>query len=167
MAGLADSPMVGDRWAKIRAADVDRDRVAGILGTAYAEGRLSKDEYDIRLHAAFTARTYGELSTLMSDLPTRADLTRPAVQQALVPAVARTNGYAIASLVCGFGQFLVGPLAILAIVFGYAARRQIKRTGERGTGLALTGLVLGWAAVIFAVLFVVIGVALASAMSAP
>jgi hypothetical protein len=44
---------------------------------------------------------------------------------ATVPCVARTNGYAIASLVCGFGQFLAGPLAIFAIVFGYTARRQL------------------------------------------
>jgi hypothetical protein len=40
-----------DERGKMRAADADRDRVVGLLNTAYTEGRLSKDEYD----AAWTA----------------------------------------------------------------------------------------------------------------
>lgn len=45
-------PVAGGEWGKTRAADADRDRVAGILGTAYSEGRLSKDEYGARLGRA-------------------------------------------------------------------------------------------------------------------
>ena len=45
MAAGVGEPL-GSGHGKIRAADADRDRVAGILGTAYSEGRLSKDEYD-------------------------------------------------------------------------------------------------------------------------
>jgi peptidyl-prolyl cis-trans isomerase B (cyclophilin B) len=44
------------------------------------------------------------------------------------------------------------------IVFGHAALHQIKRTGEQGAGLALAGLILGWAAVILAIL--IVGVAI-------
>ena len=33
---------------------------------------------------------------------------------------------------------------ILAIVTGHLARREIRRTGERGNGLATIGLVLGY-----------------------
>ncbi|HTR92316.1 MAG TPA: DUF1707 domain-containing protein [Trebonia sp.] len=57
MAAETGDPLAGGRRAKIRAADADRDRVAAILGVAYGEGRLSKDEYDVRLEAAFAART--------------------------------------------------------------------------------------------------------------
>jgi hypothetical protein len=32
------------------------------------------------------------------------------------------------------------------------ARHQIKRTGEQGGGMALAGLLLGWAAVIFGII---------------
>jgi hypothetical protein len=167
MADQAASPMTGDGWGRIRAADEDRDRVAGILGTAYSEGRLTKDEYDTRLEAAFAGRTYGELDKLMTDLPVRADLKRPVAEPAVVSPVARTNGFAIASLACGFGQFLIGPLAIFAIVFGYVARKQIKRTGEQGAGLALAGLVLGWSAVIIGVLFVAAAVVVTARTSAP
>jgi hypothetical protein len=43
------------------------------------------------------------------------------------------------------------------------ARSQIRRTGENGSGLALTGLILGWLAIIMFVLVVaVIGVAAVS-----
>ena len=59
-----------------------------------------------------------------------------------------TNGLAIASLACGVAQFAFGPLpTIPAIVLGHMARHQIKRTGEQGAGMALAGLLLGWAAV--------------------
>ncbi|HET9082721.1 MAG TPA: DUF1707 and DUF4190 domain-containing protein [Trebonia sp.] len=135
-----------DGRGKIRAADADRERVAEILGTAYTEGRLSKDEYDDRLGAAFSSRTYADLDELVADLPRQAPLMRPAAEPALA---ARTNGLAIASFACGFGQFLVGPLATIpAIVLGHMARNQIRHTGEQGAGLALMGLLLGWGAVI-------------------
>jgi hypothetical protein len=50
-------------------------------------------------------------------------------------------------------QFAFGPLpTIPAIVLGHMARHQIKRTGEQGAGMALAGLLLGWAAVALGVL---------------
>ena len=152
MATGAGSPGAGGGRGRLRAADVDRDRVAGLLGTAYAEGRLSKDEYDARLETALSARTYADLDQVVTDLPMRAAVTGP-VEPAMVTPVARTNGYAIASLACGLGQFMVGPLGTIpAIVFGHMARSQIRRTGEQGAGLALIGLVLGWGAVILGII---------------
>jgi len=57
MAARAGDPVAGGKQRETRAADVDRDQVAGLLGAAYTEGRLSKDEYDARLGAALSART--------------------------------------------------------------------------------------------------------------
>lgn len=37
--------------------------------------------------------------------------------------------------------------SILALVFGYVAKNQIRRTGEGGSGLATAGIVLGWVGV--------------------
>jgi len=139
--------ITGGERARIRAADVDREFVAGVLGAAYGDGRLSQDEYDNRLAEAFSARTYAELDLLVNDLPVvRAAPDSPAATPG--NRVAKVNQLAVASLVCGLGQFLIGPLAIVAIVLGLTARKQIKRTGERGAGLALAGLILGWFAVI-------------------
>ena len=146
---------------KMRACDADRDRVVEHLNVAYSEGRLSKDEYDGRLESALSARTYADLDQLVADLP--------AARPPMVAPVAGTNGFAIASLACGLGQFMFGPLATIpAIVFGHMARSQIKRTGEQGAGLALAGLILGWATVILAILLlVIVGVAMTASMTAP
>lgn len=142
----------GER-GRMRAADADRDRVIELLNTAYGEGRLSKDEYDDRVDSALGARTYADLDLITADLPV--------APEAAVHPVAGTNGLAMASLACGIGQFVFGPLATVpAILFGHMARGQIKRTGERGAGLALVGLVLGWGAVILGIFFV-IGIAVA------
>jgi Domain of unknown function (DUF1707)/Domain of unknown function (DUF4190) len=142
--------------SSMRAADADRDHVVEILSTAYSEGRLSKDEYDARLENAFSARTYADLDQLVTDLP--------AARATMVTPVAKTNGFAIASLACGLAEFMFGPVAAIpAIVFGHVARHQIKRTGEQGAGLALAGLIIGWATVILAIVLIV-GLAIAAGM---
>jgi hypothetical protein len=155
MATRGGDPVAGGGHGNIRAADTDRDRVAGLLGTAYSEGRLSKDEYDARLEAALSARTYADLDRVVTDLPVQTAMAVPAARPAAVTPAAKVNGFAVASLACGLGQFMFGPLATIpAIVFGHMARSQIRRTGEQGAGLALAGLVLGWGAVILGVLLV-------------
>jgi hypothetical protein len=163
--------VAGGQPAKTRAADADRDRVAGFLNTAYSEGRLSKDEHDARLESALSARTYADLDQVVTDLPAAATpaagaaAATPVAGAAAVTPVAKINGLAIASLACGLAQFMFGPLpTIPAIVFGHMARSQIKRTGEQGAGLALAGLILGWAAVILGIVVIVIGLAVAAGM---
>lgn len=51
------------------ASDADRDAAAGLLNAALAEGRLTADEYDQRLGAAYAARTWQQLRQLTEDLP--------------------------------------------------------------------------------------------------
>ena len=59
----------------------------------------------------------------------------------------RTNGLAIASLICSCAGVFFLP-AILGVVFGFVARRQITRSAglQRGDGLAIAGIIvgLGW-----------------------
>jgi Domain of unknown function (DUF1707)/Domain of unknown function (DUF4190) len=165
-AGRIRAFAAGDERGKIRASDADRDHVAEILNMAYSEGRLSKDEYDARLENAFSARTYADLDQLVTDLPSaRATMTPQAAKTTAVTPVAKTNGLAMASLACGLAQFVIGPVAAIpAIVFGHMARHQIRRTGEQGAGLALAGLILGWAVVILAIVVIVVGLAIAAGM---
>jgi hypothetical protein len=144
-------PAAGGGRGQMRAADADRDRAVSFLTTAYTEGRLGKDEYDARLESALSARTYAYLDQVVADLPgARVTAAHP---------VTTTNGLAVASLACGLAQFMFGPLpTIPAIVLGHAARHQIKRTGEQGAGMALAGLLLGWAAVALGII-VILGLA--------
>jgi hypothetical protein len=60
------------------------------------------------------------------------------------PIARPTNGLAVAALVCGAAQFVVWITFVPAIICGHLARRQIRRTGEQGGGLALAGLILGY-----------------------
>jgi uncharacterized protein DUF1707 len=53
----------------MRASDADRERIAGRLRNACAEGRLTADELDERLAAAWTARDLADLDRLVVDLP--------------------------------------------------------------------------------------------------
>jgi hypothetical protein len=157
--------VAGSEHGKIRAADADRDRVAGILSTAYSEGRLSRDEYDARLESALSARTHADLDHLVTDLPAAQATGLTPAAPTMVTHSARTNGLAIASLACGLAQFAFGPLATIpAIVLGHMARSQIRRTGEQGAGLALAGLVLGWGAVILGIVFIAVALAIAAGM---
>jgi len=52
----------------LRASDSDRDQVASVLSTAFAEGRLSRDEYDERLDSLLRAKTFDDLVGLTRDL---------------------------------------------------------------------------------------------------
>ena len=60
----------------------------------------------------------------------------------------RTNGMAIASMVLGI-LWLYWIGSIIALVFGYTAKRQIRERGEAGGGMATAGIVLGWVGVGF------------------
>lgn len=55
--------------AELRASHGDRDRVVELLRVAAGDGRLTPEELDERLEVALTARTYGELAALTTDLP--------------------------------------------------------------------------------------------------
>ena len=62
----------------------------------------------------------------------------------------RTNGFATASLMLGLvGWLPCGVGSVMAIVFGFVARDQIKRSqgSQVGSGLATAGIVLGFLAV--------------------
>lgn len=71
--------------------------------------------------------------------------------------VPRTSGTAVASLVFGVLSWFALPVigAILAIVLGHSARGEIRRAPSGtvdGDGMAIAGLILGWAHVVVVVL---------------
>jgi len=82
----------------------------------------------------------------------------PVVAYATSP---QTSGLAIASLVMGIAGWTLFPLvgSILAIIFGYAARRDIRSRPDEltGEGMAIAGLVLGWIMVVLSVIGLCIG----------
>jgi len=139
--------MTAGSYGQMRATDGDRDSVHSLLQAAYADGRLTWDEFDARSTSLMQAKTYDQLGALI------ADLRQPVpYRQGPYPyprAGQRTNAMAIASLACGIGQIFLWFIAgVPAIVFGHVARRQIRESGEAGDGMALAGLILGYIGVI-------------------
>jgi uncharacterized protein YacL len=58
------------------------------------------------------------------------------------PQTDRWNVFAILAIIT------VWFTVILGLVFGHIALSQIKKTGERGRGLALTAVIVGWIGVV-------------------
>jgi hypothetical protein len=54
---------------QLRAAQADREQAITVLKEAYAQGRLTKDELEVRAGQAFASRTYAELAAVTADLP--------------------------------------------------------------------------------------------------
>jgi Domain of unknown function (DUF4190)/Domain of unknown function (DUF1707) len=129
----------------MRASDNDRSQVQTVLNDAYAEGRITQQEWEERSTALAGPVTHADLAGLTRDLVPLPAQPRPAAYPLPTAAQPTTNGMAIASLVCGIGQVVGGPIAgIAAIILGHTARRRIRETGEQGDGMALTGLILGY-----------------------
>jgi hypothetical protein len=54
---------------RLRASDSDRDRVLDMLKSAFVQGRLTKDELDVRVGQTLTSRTWADLGALTTDIP--------------------------------------------------------------------------------------------------
>ncbi|WP_435194595.1 DUF1707 SHOCT-like domain-containing protein [Streptomyces sp. NRRL F-5630] len=117
----ADAPLAE---GELRAADADRERVAERLREAVAEGRLDMEEFDVRLGAAYAARTYGELVPLTRDLPESGTRVAP------VPAAAGGRVGRVGAEATSRGAFAL---------FGGFARRGRWAVGKVFTAFAMWG----------------------------
>jgi hypothetical protein len=132
----------------MRATDADRDVVHTLLQAAYADGRLTWEEFDTRSTSLMQAKTFDQLTALTVDL-------RQPVPYRPGSYPGRTNSMAVASMVCGIGQIFFWFLAgVPAIVFGHVARRQIRESGEAGDGMALAGLIMGYVGILVPILLI-------------
>lgn len=72
-----------------------------------------------------------------------------------------TNGMAVASMVLGI-LWLYWLGSILALIFGYIAKKQIEQRYESGGGMATAGIVLGWVGVgVLAALLAAVAISIA------
>ena len=128
------------------AAAADRERTMDVLKAAFGEGRITKEEFDLRASRTMSARTYAQLGSVVADLPSGPSFGVMPYQGGYYPVVANpTSGLAIGALICGIAEiFTLGFAAIPAVILGHLARANIKKTGERGDGMAIAGLVLGY-----------------------
>ena len=69
MIGPGDWTAGADGRGRLRASHADREQAVDALKAAFVQGRLTKDELDLRAGQAFASRTYAELAAITADLP--------------------------------------------------------------------------------------------------
>src|SRR5215470_15122806 len=77
---------------EMRVGDAEREAAAAELREHYASGRLTLEELNERLDAAFDAKTRGDLNTVMRDLPSVRPGWSAAGGRASSPAAGRPAG---------------------------------------------------------------------------
>ena len=105
----------------IRASDQERESVVAVLRDAFTDGRLTFDEFEERMAAAYASKTWSDLRELTSDLPAQpvlgADLRyRPHADPRAVPPAVRPPRVRGAR---PFGRLL--PVLLVWIVISAAA----------------------------------------------
>jgi hypothetical protein len=100
--------------AELRASDADRDVVLEVLAEAYADGRLDRDELEVRTAVTQSARTLGELVGPLEGLVATSPAVRPSAE--LLPA-SELERRAVASWASDRRQALWGLISVSAIVW--------------------------------------------------
>ena len=137
---------------QLRTSHADREQAIDVLKTAFVQGRLTKDEFDLRVGQVFTSRTYADLDALIADIPdgvTSAQLppeharepgrvlsfktaarvgavgASPSVASAAVVMMQSSGVPAVAGvLLVGLtGVFVAGLLAALLMLLSWVVRR--------------------------------------------
>jgi hypothetical protein len=164
MAGFQDRAAAGGD--RLRAGHVDREHVVEALKDAFVQGKLTRDELDMRVGRALAARTGAELAALTADIPVGPAVAGPVLPRAATrrrplarAAAASSPCLAIASAALWVAGHLDNPLgpspykswiplfllvamaAVVAALFilGYGVGASIERRRSRGPRRALPG----------------------------
>ncbi|MDX6236052.1 MAG: hypothetical protein QOG10_867 [Kribbellaceae bacterium] len=108
-----------------RFTEADRDKIAGRLRDAFADGRLDQPEFSSRLDQLYAVTTYGELEPLVRDLPPVRTYQTPAMVQNTTPTpdpgtfperTRNKHPYSLRALGGGFGGIVMMNVMIWAII---------------------------------------------------
>ena len=144
----------------LRASHADREQAVGVLKAAFVQGRLAKDEFDLRMAQALASRTYAELAALSADLPAGLTAARPepargsagdtvrAWARAAVVFTGISSGIAVATgddtgeRLIGAVLFVVFTAMLMAVLVSFHSwleRRVVRQSppGDDGAGSSL------------------------------
>jgi DUF1707 SHOCT-like domain len=105
--GPGDWTADAEGHGRLRASHADREQTIDALKAAFVQGRLTKDEFDLRIGRALASRTCADLASLTADIPaspatrpprpTREPARRPARHSNAKRAAAATVACALAA----------------------------------------------------------------------
>ena len=64
----------------LRASHADREQMVDTLKVAFTQGRLAKDEFDVRISQALVSRTYADLAAVVVGIPAELGAASAAAQ---------------------------------------------------------------------------------------
>lgn len=150
--GPGDELEGADR-GRLRASHADREQVIGVFKTAFVQGRLDRDEFDLRVGQVLASRTYAELAAITADLPAgpaAAQPPRPAPGQGKARVLRPGRVLAVATAVYagawpvafilpgdsenGFTLLLLASLAYLFVLLISVGEMVVSRIDQRSGG---------------------------------
>jgi hypothetical protein len=145
---------------QLRTSHAEREQAIDVLKAAFVQGRLTKDEFDLRVSQVFASRTYADLGALTADIPAGVTSARPPAERvrepgkmlsfrtaARVGAVGASPSVASAAvvmmqssgvpavvgvlLVGATGLLVAGLLTVLLMFLSWVVRRSRRRPARR------------------------------------
>lgn len=146
----------------LRVSTAEREPVIERLKEAYADGRLDHREFDLRMQRAMTVKTRAELDSVLVDLVrppvTAGTEAAPTGEDRLLAALAHASGYLTS---------IAGPLVFLLLSGGrsrYVRRHAAEALNFQITVLLVVVVTFGLGAVLWAVTWILAGIAAAMAL---
>ena len=134
----------------VRTSRADREQAIDVLKTAFVQGRLSKDEFDLRVGQVLASRTYADLGALTDDIPAVADGAPPLAGRAGEPGRALSFKTAVRVGAVGAGPSMASAAVVLIQSSAVPAVAGVLLVGLTGLSVALLLaallMLLSWAA---------------------
>ncbi|MDE2566833.1 MAG: DUF1707 domain-containing protein [Burkholderiales bacterium] len=107
----------GEGCSHLRASHADRDQMIEVLKDAFIQGRLAKDEFDLRVGHVLASRSYADLDALTADIPPGMASAPPTPATAQVHAPVTASAKARERAIIATAIF--GGLASVLALFAY------------------------------------------------
>ena len=127
---------------QLRTSRADREQAVDVLKAAFVQGRLSKDEFDLRVGQVFASRTYGDLGALTADLPDSVTSAQPSPERAREPGRALSFKTALRVGAVGAGPSMASAAVVLIQAGGVPAVAGVALVGLTGLSVAVLLAVL-------------------------
>jgi hypothetical protein len=123
---------------RLRTSHADREQATDVLKAAFVQGRLTKDEFDLRVGQVLASRTYAELDALTADIPAGVTSVQPSTEHVREPG--RVLSFKTAARVGAVGAVPSMASAVVVLVHssGVPAAAGVLLVGV--TGLLVAGL---------------------------
>jgi hypothetical protein len=114
---------------RLRASHADREHVIGVLKAAFVQGRLAKDEFDLRVGQTLAAWTYADLAAVTADLPAGLGVAKPSQPARPQDEPMQRPGRMIAAATAAYAGAWASGLVLIPHV-----------GGNRAVGLLINGV---------------------------